>query len=166
MSTADLRERIQQFAVASGGCDAGLDLAAQVAEPEPGLSVAVVAQGHLHALDRLPRRLPAAEVVGHLQGLVVQQRRLVQRQLDLGCSGLTLVEVGRGRQTADGRQGQDRGGKARLESPPPPFLDRMRLRLLRQRVSQNPPFGLFLGPRCASTRASSAVRSRSCTPAR
>ncbi len=77
----------------------------------------------------------------------MQQRRLVQHQLDLGCPDLSLVEVGRDRQAADGRQGQDRGGEAHLESSPPPFLDRMRLRLLRQRVGQDPPLGLFLGPR-------------------
>jgi hypothetical protein len=77
----------------------------------------------------------------------VQQHRLIQPQLDLGCSGLALVDVGRSGEASDGRQGQDRGGNTHLQPPPLHFLDRMRLRLLRQRVGQDSPLGLFFGPR-------------------
>ena len=95
----------------------------------PGLGVAAgaAAEDILDPLDRRQRRLPPRRVVGMGAGLVAEGRGLAEDPRHGGRAGLPLLEIIRGAQAADGRQGQHRGGQPDLELAPPPFLDGPRL---------------------------------------
>jgi hypothetical protein len=91
---------------------------------ELGLGVRIT--GGIGLLDGSQRDLPARDVIGQRDRLLMKRRHSIDHALTRRSPRLPLLEVVRGAQTAERRKSQRRRRKRKLHLAAPLFLDRPR----------------------------------------